>query len=297
MQQASWARESVGVIRQTIERWKQVQGWQRGASIAFFGLFSLAPFFALFLSAIGLFAGSELFTQQMYRLTVNIFGESTEPLWRAILSQDVFWRGSLTSTIWSGVLAALGGAGVLVELQRAVHALWGSEQQMATGFIKRGIGKIQLSFFTVVGLCALIAAFLFTLAFSALFGAVLRAELVPGVATLWVAFTNLLALPFIFLALCWMYRVFSHHQVSWAHAARAALAATVLLTVGKLVVQIFAQGRPIFTMFGAGSAVVYLIFWSFYAAQAFLLGAAFAEASFSRLKTEPRQKTKNVIQA
>ena len=83
-----------------------------------------------------------------------------------------------------------------------------------------------------------------------------------------------------------LYRLLPERRPSWRMIGIATVVAVAIVTVGKLAIQWFASTKSVFSLFGAGSAVVYLLIWCFYLAQAFLLGAAVAQAFEEKRVTE-----------
>ncbi|MBP7005884.1 YihY/virulence factor BrkB family protein [Patescibacteria group bacterium] len=263
-------------------RWNGALCWERGAAMAFFALFSIAPLFVLLLSLLDRLFGVDVVRGEIYATLVRALGPQTAEAMRALLLQPSLFQGGRTVIVFNAVLTAIGSAALFRHMQRCLAILWQQTESEGRGPIAYVRGFIR-SFFAVGALGVFVVGGLLVLAMAILTGPVLKQQLLgntfPSFWSTLVTWLALVGATGIFIVL---YLTLAPERPSLRRLSVAALCTFLSLIVMKLVVGFYAQGSSLFSLFGAGSAVVYLLLWCFLLAQVFLFAAVVAAVRTER---------------
>lgn len=263
------------VLRLTGEGFVEDAAWSRGASIAYFTLFSVAPTLLVVIAVAGLVFGREAAQGAIVSQLGGLMGRDTaQALQDMIRSASDSLHGTLATVI--GLLAILlATTGVFGEVQTSLNAVWKATSQRST------MSRLMRARLASLGL---VFAFGFVLMVSLAVSAALRAlasylhvvfpTLEAGLAVLDVALSIVL-ISALFAA---MYKVLPDTPIDWHDVIVGAVFATLLFTGGKYLIALYIGSSNVASTFGAAGALIVLLLWIFYSAQIFLLGAEFIRA-------------------
>lgn len=241
--------------------------------MAFFALFSIAPLFVLVLSLLDRLFGSSIARNELYSTLVHGLGIETADALRALLLQPNLLQGGWMTIGGNMVLTAIGAAALFRHMQGCLQVIWAKQEERShpiphvfRGFIRSFAAMGALAIASVGGLLLLASAVLFgPLLKQALFG-----NLIPP---LWSVFTNW----FLFAGTLGVFAVLYSTLAPMVPSPRRLWSSLGVLLVGlfiaKAIVAPLTYTKSLFSLFGAGSAVVYLLLWCFLLSQLFLLGA------------------------
>jgi membrane protein len=265
------------ILRSAVERWFANDSPRQSASLAYFGLFSLAPFFlvvisiadwllggtsrARFMKQIGSLAGSEV-AQALDQLTQNA-------------PMTTFGFGSAASTIF---LLVFGASGLFMELQNSLNQIWKTSAPTDVSWWQLLIKKRMASFGLVLSTSFVIAALL-------LFAVSIDAweQYWGAIAFPWLSVVSHGGLALIILSLLFglLFKVVPDVSVSWRDVWVGALATALLFTLGRSAIAAYIVRSGLASTFGAASSVIGLMVWIYYSAMIFLFGAELT-AAFAR---------------
>lgn len=241
--------------------------------MAFFALFSIAPLFVLLLSLLDRIFGSGLARNEIYVTLVRGLGVETADAIRALLLQPNLFQGDWITIAGNMLLTAIGAAALFRHMQSCLQVLWGKSEERSRAIPKLFRGFLR-SFATMGALVIASVGGFFLLASALLLGPWLKQILFGNsIPTLWVLFTNW----FVFAGALGVFAVlYSTLAPETPSMRRLWTSLSVLLgglVVAKALVAPLTQSKSLFSLFGAGSAVVYLLLWCFLLSQLFLFGA------------------------
>lgn len=269
----------MSLLHRSIQIWSRADGWQRGAALSFYALFSIAPLFLLLLSVLGILFERRIIQGELYFTIWNLLGEESASAFRALITQASVIHDGWRVGVVNVVLAAIGASAVMNQLQASMHTIWRSGMQIEEGVIRRNVRQYVRSFFTMGSIGILLVIGLLAIAFAILFGPSVKTLLIgDGFPSFWEWISSLFLVGFSAASFSILYRLLPERRPSWRMIGIATCVSVLFVGVGKLVIQWYASTKSVFSLFGAGSAVVYLLIWCFYLAQAFLWGAAVAQA-------------------
>lgn len=244
--------------------------------MAFFALFSIAPLFVLLLTFLDRLFGVGVVRGEVYTTLVRALGVQTADAMRALLLQPALFQGTWVSTTVNVLLTAIGSAALFRHMQRSLAVVWAHHEGKTHG-ASYFLGSFIRSFFALGVLGVFVIGGLFVLASALLVGPIIKRLLFGAVIpTLWPLIFGVFTLvgaTGIFAVLYW---TLSPAKPS---ARRVGIACSLVflgLIFSKIAIGSFAQTHSLFSLFGAGSAVVYMLLWCFLLAQLFLFSAIVA---------------------
>jgi len=230
--------------------------------------------------AAGAFLGPDFAREQFLAQVAGLMGDRTAAIVdtmidAALESDKGGWAGAT-----SAVTLLIGATGVLVELRNALDAI--HRTQPAGGFSAMVRARLRaLALILAIGFLLLVS--LIASSIIAAVGAWLIDRYpVLAVVTLLLNWTLSLAILAALFGL--LMRWLPSQRQSWSSVWPGAIAAAVLMTIGKELLGLY-LGRAAFSdAFGAAGSLVVLVMWIYYSVQVFLFGAAFNE-----VRTEARR--------
>jgi membrane protein len=270
------------LLRDTVEGFIDDDALSRGASIAYYTLFSLAPILLIVVALAGLAFGRDAARGALVdQLSGLMGGKSAEALQAMIESASDPKTGMTASLI--GILAALITlTGAFGEVQSALNAIWKAKSRRST------LSRLMRARLASLGL-VVTSGFLLTvsLVVSAALAALsnyLKAVFPAGEFALQVADIVISGtlLTGMFAAI---YKVLPDTPIAWRDVAIGALVTTGLFEGGKYVIALYIGKSNVASSYGAAGALIILLLWIFYSAQIFLLGAEFTRAFARRYGT------------
>lgn len=273
------------LLRSTAEGYIEDDAFSRGASIAYFTLFSLAPVLLVVIAVAGMVFGRKAAQGAVVGQLSGLMGRDTAVALEAMIrSASESLSGTLATILGLGAIV-LAVSGVFGEVQLALNAIW--KVKPSGSVVSRLVRARIASLGLVVSLgFVLVVSLAFSAAVTA-FGEYLKSWLpATGLALQVVDFMiSGLLIAGIFAA---FYRVLPDRDLGWRDVLPGALFATLLFQGGKYLIALYIGETGVASSFGAAGALIVMLLWIFYSAQIFLLGAEFSRAWTSRQRGMPK---------
>lgn len=252
----------------------------RGASIAYFTLFSLSPLLVIAMAIAGAVFGDDAVRGAVQDQLRGLLGQQAAAAIEAAISgaRDV-GRGFFASALGVGMLI-LTASGTFGEIQAALNAIWKTTvppQGTVTRLLRTKAAAIGL----VAGTGFLLLTSLLASAAITAFGTTLQ-RLLPGSAALLEALNAVVSLAFTAALFGAIYRILPDRNIAWRDVTIGALVTAALFTLGKSAIGLYVGGAGIAGSFGAAGSLAAALVWIYYSALIFLLGAEFTRAWASR---------------
>lgn len=263
------------LLTETVESFIADDAFSRGASIAYFTLFSLAPVLLLVIAIAGLVFGEEAARGALVDQLSGLMGRDTAEATQAMIRSASDSMKGVVATLIGLVTILLAASGVFGEVQSALNAIWKAKSRRST--MSRLLRARLASFGLVMTLGFLLMVSLALSAGLTALAGFLRhrfpaAEIAVQVADFAI---SVILISGMFAIL---YKVLPDTPIRWRDVAVGALVATGLFEVGKYLIALYIGRTDIASSFGAAGAPIVLLLWIFYSAQIFLLGAEFTRA-------------------
>ena len=263
------------VLRLTGEAFVDDDAWSRGASIAYFTLFSIAPVLLVMIAVAGLVFGREAAQGAVVEQLAGLMGTRTaQALQDMVKSADESLHG-VWATVIGLVSIALATSGIFSEVQSSLNRIWEAPPR------RSGLSRLLRARMVSLGLVvALGFVLMVSLAVSAALAAMsdyVRAQL-PGLQTALSILDIFLSVGLTTVLFAAMYKVLPDAPIAWREVWLGAAITTALFEGGKYLIALYIGRTDIASSFGAAGAMIVLLLWIFYSAQIFLLGAEFTWA-------------------
>lgn len=264
-------KTAYALFKEAGSAWAEDNAPSMGAALAFYSVFSLAPFLIVAISVAGLAFGQKAAEGEFSRQLQGFVGETGARAIQAILqSANRPALGIIASAIGMGTLL-VGASGVFVELQDALNKIWRVQRRLESIWLSAIRGRF-LSFGLVLGTGFLLIV---SLVVSAALQAVgnLMGPLPPWPVFLLESVDFLLSLGVIALLLAMIFKYLPDTEIAWSDVWIGAAVASLLLTTGKALIGLYLARSTVASAYGAASSLVIILAWVYYSAQILLFGA------------------------
>jgi membrane protein len=257
-----------------ITEWLEHRASSKGAALAFYTLFSLAPILVLVIAIAGLFYGKEAAQGELFFQLRGLVGSQGAEAIQLILSGATNETQGMIATLVAGALLLFGATSVFTELKGSLDEIWQLPPLPGNG-IWDTVRTRLLSFGMVLVLGFLL---LVSLVVSAALAFVEK-----KMGTYWRDAAQLLAILnhvvsfFVISALFGViYKMLPRVKLSWRDVVIGALGTAALFTLGKYAIGAYIGNSGVTDSFGAAGSLIAVLLWVYYSAQVFFLGAEFA---------------------
>ena len=269
-----FSRQVVHVMRCAVTEWLSHRASSKGAALAFYTLFSLAPILVLVIAIAGFFYGNDAAQGQLLDELRGLVGKQGAETIQAILAGARNKESGKLATLIATALLLVGATSAFAELKDSLDEIWDvPPPKDATWWDTVRTRLLSFGLILTLGLLLM-----FTLVVSAalsvlekyLGGAWHSATIVLG----WVAWgVSFLVIAVMFGAI---YKLLPRVKLSWRDVTIGALGTAIMFTLGKFAIGLYIGNSGAASSFGAAGSLIALLLWVYYSAQIFFLGAEFA---------------------
>jgi len=269
-----FSRKLVHVMRCSVTEWMEHRAASKGAALAFYSLFSLAPILVLVIAIAGFFYGREAAQGQLIDELRGLVGPQGATTIQAILAGAQNKDSGLFATIVASVLLVVGATSAFSELKDSLDEIWGVPPPKDASWWDTVRTRL-LSFGLILTLGLLLMTSLVVSAALSLvenyLGGVWRST---TVVLGWVA----QGFGFLVIAVMFgaIYKLLPRIKLSWHDVTIGALGTAIMFTLGKYAIGLYIGNSGTTNSFGAAGSLIALLLWVYYSAQIFFLGAEFA---------------------
>jgi membrane protein len=262
------------LARQAVVAWIDDYAPSMGAALAYYALFSIAPLVLIVVSIAGLVFGEDAARGQIFLELRGLVGEQGAAAVQSMLqSLNKPRQGVLGTAVGIGVLL-VGATGVFGELQNALDRIWRAPARSHMTGLFSLLRSRLLSFGMVLGIGFLLIVSLVASAAVSALGNWFE-PILPGWESLAQTATFLFGLVFITLMFAMIYKLMPRASIRWRDVWIGAAVTSLLFNAGKFAIGLYLGKSGLASGFGAAGSLVVLLFWMYYSAQIFLLGAEF----------------------
>lgn len=262
------------VIVCAVSEWFEHRASSKGAALAFYTLFSIAPILVLVIAIAGFFYGQQAAQGELQQQLRGLVGlQGAEAIQLVLASAHNKEQGRL-ATLVAGALLLFGATSVFAELKASLDEIW-QEPSLQRGTLWDLVRTRLLSFGMVLVLAFLLMVSLVVSALLALLehywnGRFQDATLLLTVLNAVVSFAVIAAMFGV------IFKMLPRTRLSWRDVTIGALGTAALFTLGKYAIGAYIGNSGVASSFGAAGSLIALLLWVYYSAQIFFLGAEFA---------------------
>lgn len=262
------------LIKETASGFLADEALTRGAAIAYYTIFSIAPLLIIVIAIAGLAFGRDAAEGAVVGQLSGLMGEQSATVLQSMITSANNWGSGLLATIIGLVTLLLTATGAFAEIQSALNAIWKAAPSANLSAIVRAR---LLSLGLVVTLGFLMLVSLVVSAALAALGSYLD-YLVPGGQILIAVANFVLSLAIISTLFAAIYKILPDKPISWRDVGVGAVATAILFVLGKSLIGFYIGSSGVASSYGAAGALLIILLWVYYSAQVFLLGAEFTKA-------------------
>lgn len=287
-----YTHQILKVLRCAVMEWLDHRASSKGAALAFYTLFSLAPILVLVIAVAGFFYGAEAAQGQLLTELRGLVGAQGADTIQAILAGAQNKETGKFATIVATLLLMFAATTVLSELKDSLDEIWnvpaptkgGIWNTIRTRLLSFGV-ILVLGFLLMVSLVISAAT---TVAEKFISGMWQEAAVVIG----WIAS----GLGFLVIATLFgvIYKLLPSVKLSWKDVIIGAIGTATMFTLGKFGIGLYIGNSGTTDTFGAAGSLIALLLWVYYSAQIFFLGAEFARQyalQMGSLRNKPKAVT------
>jgi len=247
----------------------------RGAAIAYFTIFSLAPILVVVIAIAGFVFGDDAARGVIFTKLRGMVGPDAAGLVQSMIQSAANKRSGIIATVFSVVMLLITASGVFGELQSSLNIIWKADPSAHSTVTRLIKARAQsLGLVATMGFLLLVS-----LAISAALTAAWHRvdQVVPGASSM-LHYVNI-ALSFALTTVLFgaVYKVLPDKKLEWRDVLIGSIFTALLYTVGKTAIALYVGSSQVASSYGAASALVVLLLWVYYSAQIFLLGAEFTK--------------------
>jgi len=271
-----------GLIRKAVNDFIDDRAATRGAAIAYYTTFSLAPLMLLVVAVAGLVFGHDAAQGALVSEIQGLIGADGAHTLRALMQSASDTGQGILSTIVGIALLVLAATTVLAELQDALNVIWKAKPPPSAGLWHwLRVRLLSLSLIGAVGfllLVSLVADAALT-AFGTYF-------LGTGTSILLRVLTFVVSYLILTVLFALIYKILPERRLPWRAVGIGAAVTAFLFTLGKHAIGLYIGTSDVLSAYGGAGTLVLVLIWVFYSAQIFLLGAEFTKAFAGEAPTE-----------
>ncbi len=252
-----------------------------GASLSYYAIFSMAPLFILIIALVGIFFGTDIVEGKLLNQISDMVGANVTGYVGDIIERNAESQGA---TIISGLIGffvlLFGATGVFKELTYSLDKMWATSEEKKPRRTK-GLKQILIALKKHIPSLILIIV-LMTLFAASIFSSVMLQFVSDNLEAIFPNAFGLIQLieplvSFIFVALFFgaIYHVLPKTKLPWNEIAFGASVTAVVFLMGELLIGYYLGHFVDSSTFGAASSLISIMFWVYFSAQVFFLGAAF----------------------
>jgi membrane protein len=275
---ALWA-----LVRDSAYAWSDDRASRKGAALAYYMAFSMAPILIVAIAIAGLVFGSAAAKGQIFSEMQRVLGPTGARVVQAmVMSAGRPGRGTLPAVL--GVLTSIiGSTSALAELKDGLDQIWNTPAARSAGFWRYLWDFARTRLLSILIILGLGFLLLVSLLISALLTGLAHELGVSDVADALLQILNfLLSLGLVTVLFATIYKVLPAVQLAWRDVIIGAAVTAVLFTVGKHLIGVYLGHSAVTSTYGAAGSLLVVLIWVYYSAQIFLYGAEFTKVYATR---------------
>ncbi|HEU4626438.1 MAG TPA: YihY/virulence factor BrkB family protein [Steroidobacteraceae bacterium] len=262
------------LIKDSVVEWNNDRASRKGAALAFYTVFSLAPILIVAIAIAGLFFGEEAARGEIYAQMSDLIGSQGAQAIQAMIHNASRPGAGAFATLVGVVTLFIGATTALAELKDGLDQIWEVPPERTSGFWYF-VRKRLLSIGLILSIGFLL---LVSLVFSAIVAAMAkRWGPEDPTGTLLQTANFVFAFILVTLLFAMIYKILPATRIAWRDVLIGSVVTAALFSIGKFAIGLYLGNSAITSSYGAAGSVILVLVWVYYSAQIFLLGAEFTK--------------------
>jgi len=276
------------LLLRSVQQWLTQRGSSKGAALAFYTLFSMAPILVLVITIAGSIFGSAAAQKEILDQLISLVGPGGADAIRTLLPGLNGSAASHLPAIVASVALVIGATSVFAELKGSLDEIWQvppSEQRGLFSLIRTrllSLGLILvLAFLLLVSLVVSAALSMLSRYWG---GGIEDALIIDPLSSIF----SYVAIAFLFAMI---FKTLPATTLPWNDVWIGAVGTAGLFSLGKYAIGMYLGNSNVTSSYGAAGSFMALLLWVYYSSQIFFLGAEFTHEyaiSFGSLRQSNR---------
>lgn len=277
----SYWREVLQIALSAAKSWSAHRAASKGAALALYMLFSLAPMLVLIVAVAGFFLGADAVRQALVQQMSGLMGSQGGEAIKTILGGARHGTGGFVAGLVSAGLVLVSATSAFAELKDSLDELWEVPASTESG-LWTVIRERFLSFGLILVLALMLLASLGVSAGLAAMGNLWGDKTSPfQIVSL--VLSNVVSLAVLTALFAVIFKYLPAAKIAWRDVIVGGVLTAVLFTVGKSLIGLYVAHADINSAYGAAGSIVILITWIYYSAQIFFYGSLFTHEYAQKL--------------
>jgi membrane protein len=297
--QSAWTREWCNaralwiLLRDSATAWSEDRAPRKGAALAYYTAFSLAPILIIAIAIAGAFFGEQAARGQIYAQMKGLIGPAGAGVVQTMVASAGRSGHGILPTLLGVVTLLVGATSALAELKDGLDELWHAEVARSSGFWRYLVHFVRTRLVSIGLILALGFLLLISLALSAFLAALSNAWGGSDTSNVLLQTLNfLLSFALVTALFATIYKVLPAVQLAWRDVMIGAAVTALLFDVGKHLIGVYLGNSAVTSMYGAAGSMLVVLIWVYYSAQIFIFGAEFTKVfarRFGSLRAHPER--------
>lgn len=287
-----FSRQLVKIMKDAVNEWLRHRASSKGAALAFYTAFSIAPILVLVIAVAGFFWGAEAAQGQLLSQLKGLVGTQGAEAIQLVLAGARNKESGAWATIIATALLLIGATTLFAELKDSLDEIW--DVPPATGSTWWVLLRTRLLSFGLI----LVLAFLLMVSLVVSAALAVAEDYMGGVwknATMLLSWiSSVISFGVIALLFGVIFKMLPRIRLSWHDVTIGAVGTAALFILGKFVIGLYIGNSGVANSFGAAGSMIALLLWVYYSAQIFFFGAEFARQyalQLGSLRHKPQEET------
>ncbi len=268
-------RRMARMFMAAINAWLDHRASSKGAALAFYMLFSMAPILVLVIAIAGAFFGDQAARGQIVSQLSSLVGKTgAEAIQMMLVSANNSQSGVIATTIATALLL-IGATSVFSELKDSLDEIWQMPKPKTSGVM--GLVRARLLSFGLILVLGLLL--LVSLVISAVLTVLENYWRGLSVNFLFVLtpLSSLISFLIISSLFAAIFKLLPQVALSWRDVWIGSLGTAALFTLGKYLIGVYLGNSGVANSYGAAGSLIILILWIYYSAMIVYFGAEFTK--------------------
>lgn len=260
-----------GLIRDSVYGWINNRAQRKGAALAFYTVFSLAPVLIIAIAIAGAFFGEEAALGEIVEQVRDLVGQEGAQAVQLMIENAQRPGAGVAATVIGVLVLLIGATTAFAELKDGLDQIWEVPEEKMSG-VWYLLRTRLLSFGLILGIGFLLLVSLVVSAILAALG-----KYLGPTGPLLEAANALFSFIMIMSLFATIYKVLPSIRIAWRDVWVGAAITALLFVIGKSLIGLYLGNSAITSTYGAAGSLILVLFWVYYSAQIFLLGAEFTK--------------------
>jgi len=266
-------RRVQAMLSSTLQEWFKQRSGSKGAALAFYTLFSMAPMLILVIAIAGAVFGEQAARGEIFGQLSGLIGSTGADAIQLLLAAAHKNQSGPVAALIAVAVLLVGATTVFSELKDSLDEIWYVERTRQSGLMSL-IRTRLLSFGLILVLAFLLLTSLVVSAALALLAKYLGGTWV-SVTTIFSPLSQLFAFAVIASLFASIYKMLPQTKLPWRDVWIGSIGTAALFVLGKYLIGIYLGNSGVASSYGAAGSVIALLLWIYYSAQIFFFGAQF----------------------